>query len=165
MNISELIPDSKNANKGTDKGRAMVKASIEEVGAARSVVIDKNNNIIGGNKTTQAAIDAGIVDVLIVETDGTQLVAVKRTDLDIDDAAARRLAYLDNRAGELGLSWDAAQILEDLDSGLDLSGIFDDDFIEQMPPQSVPDFDMLAADTQPTFEPPPKNCPHCGGAL
>jgi DNA modification methylase len=46
--------------------------------------------------------------VLIVETDGTQLVAVKRTDLDLEDdgGKARALATYDNRVGQLDLDWD-----------------------------------------------------------
>jgi hypothetical protein len=42
----------------------------------------------------------------IVKTDGTKLVAVQRTDLDINDRKARELAIADNRAAEVGLEWD-----------------------------------------------------------
>jgi DNA modification methylase len=47
-------------------------------------------------------------DVIVVESDGTKLVAVKRTDLDLeaDGGKARALATYDNRAGQLDLDWD-----------------------------------------------------------
>ena len=45
-------------------------------------------------------------DCQIVKSDGTRLIAVQRTDLDINDKAARELAIADNRASELGLEWD-----------------------------------------------------------
>jgi hypothetical protein len=48
-------------------------------------------------------------------------------DLDIDSVAGRELAYADNRVGELSLDWDPAQMLADIDAGIDLSAMFDDD--------------------------------------
>ena len=51
----------------------------------------------------------GIEDVLVVESDGTRLIAVQRTDLDLDsetDTRARELALLDNRTGEVNLDWE-----------------------------------------------------------
>ena len=65
--------------------------SLNELGAGRSILIDKNDNIIAGNKTQEAAIKAGITKVRVVETTGDELVAVKRTDVDIDSAARWRI--------------------------------------------------------------------------
>ena len=120
-----ITPDRKNANKGTERGRYMVEASLRETGAGRSIVLDKDGRIIAGNKTFEAASDIGL-PVRIVETDGRELVAVKRTDLDLSDdtGAARKLAYYDNRAGQVGLEWNAEQVLADLGAGLDLSAMF-----------------------------------------
>lgn len=123
MKIKELVPDDKNANKGTEKGRKALDKSLHKYGAGRSILIDKNNRIIAGNKTAEQAEVVGIDDVVIVETDGTKLVAVKRTDLDLDsdDGKARELAVYDNRVGELDLDWDidalsliSDTVLEDL---------------------------------------------------
>ena len=36
--ITDLSNDRKNANKGTPRGRAMIEASLREVGAGRSIV-------------------------------------------------------------------------------------------------------------------------------
>src|ERR1700733_5030787 len=82
--IDELTPDKMNANKGTARGRAMIEASLRSYGAGRSILIDKKNGkIIAGNKTAENAGAAGIEDVLIVQTDGTKLIAVQRMDLDL----------------------------------------------------------------------------------
>jgi DNA modification methylase len=64
--------------------------------------------VIAGNKTLERAVDLGMDDVIVVETDGTKLVAVQRTDLDLDneDGKARALATYDNRSGQLDLDWD-----------------------------------------------------------
>jgi sporulation protein YlmC with PRC-barrel domain len=50
---------------------------------------------------------SGIKGVRIIETDGTELIAVKRIDLDLEtDSKAKGLAVADNRASELSLDWD-----------------------------------------------------------
>ena len=130
---SGIKPDVKNANKGTERGRYMVEASLRETGAGRSILLDKDGRIIAGNKTFEAASDIGL-PVRVVETDGTELVAVKRTDLDLDDdtGTARKLAYYDNRASEISLSWDAEQMLADLGAGLDLSAMFKQDELDEL---------------------------------
>jgi hypothetical protein len=128
-----IQPDRKNANKGTERGRYMVEASLRETGAGRSILLDKDGRIIAGNKTFEAASDIGL-PVRVVETDGTELVAVKRTDLDLDDdtGTARKLAYYDNRSAQVGLDWDAEQMLADLGAGLDLSAMFKQDELDEL---------------------------------
>jgi ParB-like chromosome segregation protein Spo0J len=126
MKISELTQDDKNANRGTSRGREAVKYSIEEYGTGRSILIDRNGNIIAGNKTTAAAIAAGIEEVVVVKTTGDQLVAVMRTDLELDDPAARELAIADNRTAELGLVWDPV-VMAELSGELDLTPFWTDD--------------------------------------
>jgi len=128
-----IQPDRKNANKGTVRGRGMVEASLRETGAGRSILLDKDGRIIAGNKTFEAATDIGL-PVRIVETNGKELVAVKRTDLDLDDdtGTARKLAYYDNRSAQVGLDWSAEQLLEDLATGLDLSSMFRQDELDAL---------------------------------
>lgn len=86
-------------------------------------MIDRDGRIIAGNKTASQADDAGIKDVIVVESDGSKLIAVKRTDLSLDDPKAQALAVADNRAGELGLEWDSA-VMAELSSDLDLRPFF-----------------------------------------
>jgi hypothetical protein len=130
---SGITPDLSNANKGTERGRCMVEASLRETGAGRSIVLDKDGRIIAGNKTFEAASDMGL-PVRIVETDGSELVAVKRTDLDLSDTTgtARKLAYYDNRAGQVGLDWDVEQVLADVTAGVDLSALWRDDELDAL---------------------------------
>ena len=93
VDIRDIIPDDHNFNKGTEKGREMIEKSFRELGAGRSILLDRNGNIIAGNKSQQAAIAAGIKRVRVIETTGDELVAVKHTDVDIDSADGRRMAY------------------------------------------------------------------------
>jgi hypothetical protein len=123
LKLSDLKQDSRNANKGTPRGRGAVAKSLEQYGAGRSVLIDRDGNLIAGNKTAEQAADAGIEEVIVVQTDGSKLVAVQRTDLSMDDPKARGLAIADNRASELGLEWDA-DVLKELSVDLNLEPFF-----------------------------------------
>jgi hypothetical protein len=125
--------DPHNANRGTDRGRRAVADSLAECGAGRSILVDRDGTVIAGNKTLEAAQALGL-PVWVVESSGDELVVVQRTDLELDgeDQRARRLAYLDNRAGQLGLDWDTDQILADLEAGVDLSGLWDDTELDEM---------------------------------
>lgn len=111
-NIESLVPDNKNFNKGTEYGDRLMDESLRKFGFARSIVIDKNNRIIAGNKTAEKAADIGFTDVLVVEVDGNQLVAVKRKDIDIDSAKGRELALADNATSKANLAWDESMIEE-----------------------------------------------------
>jgi len=134
--IADLRPDPDNANLGTERGLRVLDDSLRECGAGRSILADASGTVLAGNKTLERAADIGL-PVRIVQTDGTELVVVQRTDLDLagDDGQrerARRLAYLDNRSSELGLAWDATQVLADLEAGVNLEGLWRDDELTEL---------------------------------
>lgn len=110
IDINELTQDQHNFNKGTAKGKKLMNKSLKELGAGRSILIDKNGNIIAGNKTQKAAIEAGITKVRVIETTGDELVAVKRTDVDLDSKKGREMALADNAASRLNLEWDEVEL-------------------------------------------------------
>lgn len=113
VKITELVQDQKNANKGSDRGKEMLEESVRRNGVGRSLLVDKDLEIIAGNKTQQELIDAGIDEVILIETDGKVAVAVQRTDLDLTtDPAARRLAIADNRVGEIDLVWNPEVLID-----------------------------------------------------
>lgn len=110
-----LRSDDRNANLGTERGRLLLKESLEKLGAGRSIVCDRNGVVIGGNKTLEQAQALGM-DVELVHSQGDKLIAVIRDDLDLEaDPKARELAYFDNRVSELDLSWSSEQLLLDID--------------------------------------------------
>ena len=134
---SELKPDKNNANKGTEVGREILLKSLQDNGAGRSILLDKHNNIIAGNKTFEAALKLGL-PVRVIPTEGDEIIAVQRTNVDLydeEDTTGRNMAYQDNRASELGLYWDEMQIAEDFMSGFVDESVFDkstlDGFIER----------------------------------
>jgi hypothetical protein len=122
--IGTFLPDSRNANKGTERGQQMIEESLRKYGAGRSILIDKHGTIIAGNKTLENADAIGLEDVLVIQTDGTKLVAVQRMDLDLGkDERAKSLAIADNRAGRVSLEWDA-EVLMGLAAELDMGQFF-----------------------------------------
>ena len=133
--LADLVPDPRNARKHGERNVRALFTSLQEVGAARSIVIDEHNVILAGNATVEAAGQVGIENVQIVEADGNTIIAVKRTGL--TDAQKKRLAVLDNRTGELA-EWDS-DVLAELSKEIDLTDLFFDDELEA----------LLAAVTQP----------------
>lgn len=104
--IKELVPDSRNMNKGNEFGNSLIEKSFRKFGAGRSILLDKNNKIIAGNKSIEACAAVGLEDVIIVETTGQQVVAVKRTDIDLDTPDGREMALADNASAKENIEWD-----------------------------------------------------------
>jgi len=107
MKAKDLIHDDKNFNKGSEVGAELIKKSFSKFGAGRSILLDKNNRIIAGNKSVEFS---GIDDVQIVESDGTKLIAVKRTDIDLDTPLGREMALADNASAKANIVFDAEVI-------------------------------------------------------
>ncbi len=122
--LAELTLDPENANRGTDRGRALLMRSLREYGAGRAVLIDRHGRVIAGNKTVEQARHLNI-PLRVVKTDGKHLIAVQRDDLDLrTDPRAKALAVADNRVGELNLEWDVAMLKQLQADGLDLSAFW-----------------------------------------
>lgn len=110
INIEELVQDDHNLNKGTKDGQMLMERSFRELGAGRSILVDKDGRIIAGNKSQKAAIAAGIKKVRVIETTGDELIAVKRTDLSLDSKEGREMAYADNLTTQVNLAWDEIEL-------------------------------------------------------
>lgn len=113
QSIDSLIPDNKNFNKGTEFGNHLMDESLRKFGLGRSILLDKNDRIIAGNKTAEKAAELGFENVLVVETDGNTLVAVKRKDVDLDSAKGREFALADNATSKANLCFDTDLIMQE----------------------------------------------------
>lgn len=112
--ISNLIPDDKNFNIGSSYGNSLIEKSFRKFGSGRSILIDKNNRIIAGNKSVENAFAIGMEDVQIVESDGTKIIAVKRTDIDLDTVLGREMALADNASAKANIIFDAELVEAEL---------------------------------------------------
>lgn len=105
--------DKRNYRRHNDKNKQLIKKSLEECGAGRSILIDKEGEIIAGNGVYAEASKLNI-PVKVIETDGSELIAIKRTDLATDDDKRRQLAVMDNTTSDSS-DFDITLLQEDFD--------------------------------------------------
>ena len=133
VDIDDLIQDDHNFNKGTEEGARLIERSFKDYGAGRSVLIDKNNRLVGGNKAQKGFKGAGFRKVVIVDSDADTLVAVRRKDVDLDSKEGRDMALLDNLTTQKNLAWDEVELQQ---VGANVEGFDVGDFgvsIDQLP--------------------------------
>jgi hypothetical protein len=128
--LGQLKHDTQNARKHNPRNIGMVADGLQEVGAARSIVIDEDGVILAGNGVVEAAGQVGIEKVKVVDADGETIVAVRRSGLTPEQKT--RLALLDNRTAELA-EWDTDILaeLQDQDEAL-LAGLFESDELDKL---------------------------------
>jgi hypothetical protein len=159
--LRDLTPDPENRRAHNPRNIGVIVDALHRVGAARSIVIDEHGVVLAGNATIEAAAEAGIENVRIIEATGDEIIAVRRRGLTPDQK--RHLAIADNRASELA-EWDVAQLQADADNGLDLSAFWSETELLDVlgdsapPPKFEPEepahrLDELKANT---------TCPACG---
>jgi site-specific DNA-methyltransferase (adenine-specific) len=153
--LAALIPDPRNARTHDARNLALIADALRDVGAARSIVVDETGTILAGNATVAAAGQAGLARVRIVETDGTELIAVRRTGL--SPAQKQRLALYDNRAAELA-DWDI-DVLSSLADEVDLSTLWDRDELADLLGQEPPGSFAGDPDAVPELPPDPVTQP------
>lgn len=110
MQLSDIKFDKHNYRKHSAENQKLIKKSLEETGFGRSVLIDSENCLIAGN---------GVVSQLpkntkikVVETDGTEMVVVKRTDLKTADRKRKELARNDNATAN-NVEWEQEELKQD----------------------------------------------------
>lgn len=151
----EIKFDQRNYRKHSDRNKELIKKSLEECGAGRSIVIDKDDNIIAGNGIYEQAQELGL-KTKVIETDGTELVVVKRTDLAPEDEKRKQLAIMDNSASD--------------SSEFDINMLKEDFEISTLQEYGVPAFETSNIDIDSFFEDTGEStkkkktivCPHCG---
>ena len=125
VDIDDLIQDDHNFNKGTEEGAQLIERSFKDYGAGRSVFIDRNNRLVGGNKAQKGFKGAGFRKVVIVDSDADTLVAVRRKDVDLDSKEGRDMALLDNLTTQKNLAWDEVELQQ---VGANVEGFDIEDF-------------------------------------
>ena len=120
--LSDLTPDPKNARRHNPRNIGMIERALNEVGAARSIVVDEAGVVLAGNGLVEAAAQAGIERVRVVDADGDEIIAVRRRGL--TEEQKTKLALYDNRTAELA-DWEPG-VLAELAQELDLGSLFTD---------------------------------------
>lgn len=136
--MGEIKLDTHNYRIHDERNLKLIKKSLKECGAARSIAIDAEGEIIAGNATYKTAQELGI-PVKIIKTDGNELIAVQRTDLSTKDKKRKKLALMDNSTSDK-VAWDIDTLSADFDMGeLPELGIEDLPEIAQLEPEITED--------------------------
>lgn len=154
--MGEIKFDKRNYRKHNTKNKELIRKSLEDCGAGRSIVIDNDDEIIAGNGIYEQAQKLGI-KTKVVETDGSELVVVKRTDLSRGDERRSQLAIMDNSTSDSsGFDFDLLEEDFDLDVLEDwgIDGILEDKKFEDvlMEQGEGRDFDDLTAEEKGNLE-------------
>lgn len=131
-NKEQIRLDGRNVRVHDERSKQAIAQSLKELGAGRSILIDAENVVIGGNGVYQEAEELGL-PIKVIESDGSELIAIKRTDLKTDDAKRKALAIADNRTNDLSFFDDekVAELLAECE-GLTLSSGFTGEEIEKL---------------------------------
>ena len=135
--------DEDNVRVHDDANQNAINKSLKNLGTGRSVLVDANNILIAGNGVFEQAKKLKI-PVKIIESDGKELIAIKRTDLKNDSGKRKALAIADNKANDMSffdfdkLKTELEQ-LSDIDFDLELTGFqdFELGFLDNFPEGSI----------------------------
>jgi len=116
----DVVIDPRNARKHTPENLAAIARSLRDLGAGRSIVVDREGTIIGGNAVFKKAQELGL-PLKFIHTRGDALVVVVRDDLSPDDPRRKALALADNQTALLA-EWDF-EVLKDLIGEISLSDV------------------------------------------
>jgi hypothetical protein len=100
--MKSIKSDPTNARVHDDANQTAIKQSLKDLGAGRSILMDSDNVLIAGNGVYEQAQNLGL-PVRVIESDGTELIAIKRTDLKTDDDKRKALAIADNKTSDLSI--------------------------------------------------------------
>jgi len=109
--MSEIKYDSRNYRIHNEKNKRIIRKSLENCGAGRSVLMDNDNVLIAGNGVYEQAQELGL-KVRVIESDGKELVVIKRTDLSSEDERRKALALADNHSSDTSV-FDIELVMED----------------------------------------------------
>lgn len=138
--------DGRNVRVHDERNKLAIAQSLKELGAGRSILIDAENVVIGGNGVYQEAQELGL-PVKVIESDGSELIAIKRTDLKTNDAKRKALAIADNRTNDLSVFDDekVAEMFAELEGFAGAAGFSPEEIealektVEEMENAEVPD--------------------------
>jgi len=113
MQVKDLKQDRRNYRKHNQRNLDLIKKSVNEVGFGRSIVVNSENEIICGNGIS-STLDKD-TKLRVVETDGTELIVVKRNDLKTGDLKQTKLGIFDNSTSDSS-EFDFELLQEDFDT-------------------------------------------------
>lgn len=130
--MAKIKSDPRNVRIHDKRNQQAIFESLKELGAGRSILIDNADSAVAGNGVLEQARKLGI-PIKVIESDGSELIAVKRTDLSPNDPKRKALAIADNRTGDLSVFDDfkLTELLNECDN-LAVAAGFDSSELEKL---------------------------------
>lgn len=119
VKLSSLIPDNKNNNKHTAYGMDLLEKSVNKVGIIESITVSNDDKIISGNARHEVIGKNFDKEALVIETDGTQPIVIKRTDIESDSKKFYEASILANTTAKKNIDFDM-EVIEALSYEYDI---------------------------------------------
>lgn len=111
--IEDFSPDDNNFNAHTPQGMGLLEKSIETVGIIESVTVSADDKVISGNARQEVIRQKfSDEDAIVIETDGTKPVIIKRTDIKSNTKQFFKAALLANTVSKHNVNLDLDKIQE-----------------------------------------------------
>jgi len=122
IKLSELVPDDKNNNKHTAYGMDLLEKSVNKVGIIESITVSNDDKIISGNARHEVIGKHFTKDALVIETDGTQPIVIKRTDIESDTKQFYEASILANTTSKKNIDFDM-EVIDSLAVEYDIDAV------------------------------------------
>lgn len=107
IKLSSIIQDDKNFNAHSDSGMALLEKSVDKVGIIESITVSADDKVISGNARHEVISKKfNGTDAIVVETDGTKPVILKRTDINSNTQEFHEAALLANTVAKHNITLD-----------------------------------------------------------
>lgn len=109
--ITDLLPDTNNFNKHSPFGMGLLEKSMQQHGFMEAGVISEDGVIISGNARQETAVNIGLEDIQIIDTDGKRAIYLRATGVNSGTKEFSELALKLNATAKANIIFDA-QLVE-----------------------------------------------------
>jgi len=122
IKLSSITPDDKNNNKHTVYGMDLLEKSVNKVGIIESITVSNDDKIISGNARHEVIGKNFTKEALVIETDGTQPIIIKRTDIESDTKEFYEASILANTTSKKNIDFDM-EVIDSLAVEYDIDAV------------------------------------------
>lgn len=161
IKITDFKQDENNFNRHTIQGMDLLKNSIERVGVIESITVSADDKIISGNARHNkiGEVLGNDAEPIIIETDGTKPIILKRTDIQSGTKEFHEAAILANTTAKKNIDLDYELIQEIAVNEFNIDII--DLGVEYIDTSNI-DVDAFFKEDDTARERKQIICPHCG---
>ena len=112
--LTDLLPDTNNFNKHSSFGMGLLEKSMQQHGFMEAGVISEDGVIISGNARQETAVNIGLEDIQIIDTDGKRAIYLRATGVQSGTKEFSELALKLNATAKANIILDAELIEAEL---------------------------------------------------